>query len=157
MSERWSKLLVAVEALVLFVPVTLLAALSILGAIAFVLAAHMEPYEQAQAIVYLIPVVPLIAGWMLIGRFLASGRAGLRSCGALLWWLAALGGAIVLAAICVGSSFDKHELEYEPTLGRWVLLYFRELAFGLPALVPLVHLAIERRRQMSSNYRLERP
>jgi len=157
MSERWSKFLVALEALVLLVPVTLLAAFSLVGAITYLRAVHLEPYEQAQAIVYLVPLAPLTAGWILIARFLASGRAGLESCRAYLWWLAGLGGVLVVAAIWVGSSFDEHKLEYEPTMWKWMLLYCRELAFGLPALVPLIHLAIERRVRTSSNYRLERP
>ena len=151
MSERWSKVLVAIEALVLAVPVTLLAALALLGAATYFLTANSEPYERAQSIVYLVPLPPLAAGWTLIARFLGSGRAGLRSARAYLWWLAVVGVALVISAAWVGYRLDTHDLEYEPTLWKWLLLYFRDLAFGLPAIVPLVHLAIERRVGMSSN------
>jgi hypothetical protein len=157
MSERWSKCLLAVEAFVLAVPITCLAALAALGSVASLFSGNSEPYDRAQAIVYLLPIAPLASAWLLIWRFLLRGRVGLRSTTGPWWWIAAFGALLAAAAALVRLCFDTHSVESAPTFLGWILSYYRELALGVPAVVPLTHLVVERTPRMSSNYRLERP
>lgn len=156
MSEFRSKIVLTLEALFLALPVTFLAAVAVVGALAFLGKPHPEPYEIAQLSNYLLPIPSLMAGWFLIYRFLSQGSVGLRSAGNLSWTLIAFGTIVATAALLTRATFDIHGFENSPTSLGWFLVYFRELAFGLPALIPSLHLAAERAFRTSSNQRLER-
>ena len=144
MSERLHKVVVTLEAVLLAGPVTYLGGLLGAMSLASLVSWPHEPYEQAQVFVYLLPLLPLIAGWVLIVRFLTKGRPGLGTAGTYLWWLSGLGAAITLAAILIFSNVDLRRINDHPTMWLWIAKYFRELAFGLPAVVPLLHLLLLR-------------
>jgi hypothetical protein len=146
MTESLSRFLVALEALFLAVPVTALATLAGTAGLLLLTDRPIPNYERAQTIVYLLPFVPLVAGWILMARFVVFGSVALRSTSRVLWVAAALGvGLFVLAALCA-AAWRRSPGFFEPdSVWYWVLSYFRELVFGLPALVPLTHLALERR------------
>jgi hypothetical protein len=146
MTERLSRFLVALEALLLAVPVTALATLAGIAGLLLLTDRPMPIYERAQTIVYLVPFVPLVAGWILMARFVVFGSAALRSSSKALWFAASLGAALfVLAALCAAAWTRSITFLKPDSVWYWLLSYFRELAFGLPALVPLAHLALERR------------
>ena len=154
MTERGHKILVALEATLLALPVTylggslgLLSAVSIFGDLS-------EPYDRAQALVYALPILPLICGWVLIARFLLRGYAGLLSVSPYVIWVAIAGVVLVVAALLVGVSFDVYELGYSPTYWLWVAKYFRELGFGMPAIIPLAHLLILRGMKLPSEVKV---
>ena len=136
--------MLALEALLLALPVTILLIPFIVGSFAQLSNPHLETYEAAQIVAYLLPVPSLTAGWILIGRFLRTGASGLRIINPVTWWLVAVGALIPIGALIASSSFDPHKFEYDPTDLGWFLVYFRELALGLPAVIPLLHLLIER-------------
>jgi hypothetical protein len=145
MSERFSRFAVAVEALLLALPVTVLAGWAFIAGLMLLVNQSVQTYERAQTIVYALPVVPLLAGWTLIGRFVLRGASALHSSSRLLWLQVLFGAITVLGAFFVGlwrqsiSDFGSGE-----SLWPWLRSYFRELMFGLPAIIPLTHLAIER-------------
>jgi len=154
MTERTSRIAVAFEALLFALPVTLLGTLAF-ASVLFSLASRSDQiYERAQNIVYTLPVLPLLAGWTLVARFVIFGSDSLRSSSRLLWLLALSGVALVCAALLfrVRANFGDAR-----SLWAWVRSYLGELIFGAPAIVPLIHLIFERRLRMPSNQSLERP
>lgn len=157
MDSRASRTAVALEALLLALPVTALASFGFIAGISYLTQRHLEVYEKAQVIVYLLPMIPLLAGWALIGRFVISGPGSLRSSSNLLWSIAFLGAVIILAAMLAGYWTRQRGFGDPASLRSWVRSYLRELTLGLPAVVPLAHLTFERWVRMSSNPRLERP
>ena len=146
MTERLSRFLVVLEALFLAVPVTALATFAGIAGLVLLTDRPMPIYERAQTIVYLVPFVPLAAGWILMARFVVFGSAALRASSRALWLAAILGAALfVLAALCAAVWARSSTFFKSDSVFYWLLSYFRELAFGFPALVPLAHLALERR------------
>lgn len=156
MSEQLSRFVVGIEAVFFALPVTALACISAFAGLMLLSDRSDHLYEIAQKIVYALPVAPLVAGWVLIARFVIFGSGTLRSSSNLLWATATVGGALVLAAIFVGLLSRNRVFGDAESVWPWVRTYFHELAFGLPALVPLAHLAIERLFRKSSNNRFER-
>jgi len=158
MTEPWSRFAVAIEALLLALPVTYLAIAGFAATMLFLTDEQTLPiYERAQMIVYALPIIPLAAGWILIGRFVIAGSPTLRSSSDVLWLLSFLGAIIVFAALFVGYWLRRRDFGDAASLWPWVRSYFRELALGIPALIPLVHLTLERRFRMSSNNRWRGP
>jgi len=157
MSDRWHKLAVALEALLLAAPVTYLGGIfGLMSLVMLVGGSPLEPYDQAQTFVYLLPLTPLLAGWVLIVHFLIKGRPGLSAASSYLWWLSGLGIVIILAAILV-TFVDLQELNDHPTMWLWVVKYFRELVFGLPAVVPLIHLMLLRKAPSNNALQVDVP
>jgi hypothetical protein len=157
MRERWHRVLVAIEAVLLAAPVTYVSASMTVLSIATLFEGNSEPYDRAQSLVYLLPVAPLACGWVLITRFVRRGIDGLQTTSSGVWLLAWLGVAMLLTAFFANATFDVHRLEGEPTMWLWILKYYRELVFGLPALAPLLHVWLVGRSRMPSNPSLERP
>lgn len=146
MSDHWHKSFVKIEALLFAGPVTFIAGTMGVIAIASLIVGRfeLESSELAEIVVYLLPLPPLIAGWVLIARFIVQGRNGLNSSGSYLWWLAMFGVVIVFAAMSIPSNVDMKRVGGEITFGSWFRLYFRDLMLGLPAFVPLIHLLLLR-------------
>jgi len=157
MTERWSRFAVAIEALLLAFPVTYLAIAAFAAGMLFLTEQTPPMYERAQTIVYALPIIPLAAGWILIGRFVIAGSPALRSSSNVLWLLSFLGVIIALAALFVGHWSRRGDFGDAASLWPWVRSYFRELALGIPAMIPLIHLTLERRFRMSSNNRWRGP
>jgi len=154
MSERWSRLAVATEALLLAFPVTYLAVFALAADMLSLTAPAVPIYERAQAIVYALPIIPLAAGWILIARFVISGSPALRSSSNVLWVLSFSGAIIVLVSIFIGFWSRRRAFGDPASLWPWILSYFRELSVGMPAIIPLIHLTLERRfRVFSNNHR----
>src|SRR6185312_10105773 len=90
-------------------------------------------YEQAQALVYLVPLIPLAAGWILIARFVIFGSGALRSSAKGLWLTASLGAALfVLAVLCAATWTRTSKVMKPDSSWYWIASYLRELVFGLP-------------------------
>ena len=157
MSERWSRLAVAVEALLFALPVTYLGIFAFAAGVLSLTEQTVPTHERAQAIVYALPIIPLAAGWTLIGRFVITGSPALRCSGDVLWLFSFLGAMIVLAGVFVGFWSRGRAFGDPASLWPWVLSYFRELSVGIPAIIPLIHLTLERRFRMSSNNRWREP
>lgn len=145
MTEGRSKLLLAVEATLFLWPLTMLTA----SYSALLLALYWKGFGSEPLEAHVAPIFTLLGlliqfcGWWGILRFLYFGRSGLarlnKFCVGAMYLgaaLAAVGGlAMVLMTVIEGTT---------------LLGLLSVNTFGLPALVPFIHLEIERRRAVSS-------
>jgi hypothetical protein len=151
MSVRLSRLLLAIEAVLLALPSSavclwLLFASGLTSSFGLVTA--LFPMALAAAL----GIAGLVAGWRLLIGFLFGGpeRLGVLSSA---WWLIAGMGAVV-ATLGVAAWFCRPS----STIPSYCALdIFRPFAAAAPAVIPLTHVALERWFRRSSNYRLERP
>ena len=133
MSELNSRVYLATEAIVIALPVTL-------RFVAGVLPAHVGyavDFSEREAFVDLVSGVvalgALLCLWRLMAAFVVGGRTALRRLSTY-WWVLPIAGAAL--AVQVGG-----EAWAAPVNARsWV----NELVWGLPLLVPLLHLSVER-------------
>ena len=141
MNVSWSRAVLFVELLFIAAPITMLL---ILGSSVYLPLAIRYPDlpSSAFSLLLLVNWLAVISGWALALSFLRGGAAGLRSCASWCWVLAALGAAIGLFALV--SNHAPPSEEYSP---MW---QFRQdagsLSLGLALVLPLCHLAFERRR-----------
>lgn len=145
MTEGRSKLLLALEAAVFLWPLTMLT-----GLYSALLLSHFwhgfgnEPIEQQiPSLFVFLGLLIQTCGWWGILRFLFLGRAGIAR----------------LNKFCVGAMYLGAVLAVVSGLtlvlttvieGSTLLGLLQVNLFGLPALVPFIHLEIERRRAVSS-------
>lgn len=140
MKERTSKQLLLVEAVIFLVPVSLLTALYALFLIPMYVSGGLlkEPLETHTADMFtFVGLILQLCGWRVLAAFLIDGRQGIRAIAPIYVYASVLGAAIVAAS------------------GLAVLLLlagFERRLFGLlsanfpavPALVPFIHVMIER-------------
>lgn len=132
MKETYSKVLLIVEALVFLAPVTLLS----LWLAAALVASAGEP-QGAAPLFALVAIAAIGCCWWAVGVFVIRGRAGIAKLGigcviALYAGAAlAIAGGVAFAFAGIGDSSLYSTLALD--------------VFGLPVLVPFVHLEIERR------------
>jgi cation transport ATPase len=137
MSEQTSKFVVAAEALLLAVPVTIL----------FAVWAPDEMYRAPEyggfenRVIAAIAGVTLISGWWLMVVFWRGGADALRTAHVAMWLVAIVG----CFASLVGGVITWVHSEAQS------LRYFGILAAGLPLLIPFIHLYIERRSRTAAN------
>jgi hypothetical protein len=128
-----SKFLLALEALFLVFPITVLFSLWA----SHFFTAIIEPKAWFVALIILLSTMALIAGWRLMLAFWLGGSSSLRRVQPLFWFLAAAGGiasaGIVLLALL--------------NIGHEVRRYVGLLGFGSPLIIPFLHLRLELRRQ----------
>jgi hypothetical protein len=153
MSERISRILVAIEALALLAPTSLF----VLWAAIFLLGSGLgDGWLHAQIAplaFFLVSVLSLACGWVLVVSFVARGSANLRREPLWVWVCAIAGAVLALASAAVVSTPIVGGID--SPLARFG--GFGLLAFGAPALLPFAHVLLERLCRMTSNYRLERP
>ena len=142
MSERVSKLILGIEALLLAVPVTFL----------FLIWFPDELYRSAEyggfvnRISAALAGSTLVAGWWLMAIFWHRGSTGLRETYAVAWVVAGCGSVATLLVGAVLWLLPQKEFRQQ----------FGVLAFGLPLLIPFLHLLIERMRREDANKPLQR-
>jgi hypothetical protein len=150
MTEVLSRMVVAVESVLLLAPLSYfaLAALVIFspGALAT------EPSSSALYIaIFAVSIVCLGCVWLLVIRFVLGGSLGLRRSPAWLWCGALFGGA--LSIIGCGSFIAGHLCQCFPEdgviFGVLYLMWF--VTPGIVATLPLSHLLIERKRDTLAN------
>jgi hypothetical protein len=148
MSERWSKVLLSVEALLIAVPVTLLFVFYAPDEVIRVTALSVN--WGSSLVVLLVGGVSLLIGWWLMIRFVIGGGPALRSVIPFIW-------ALLYVAACVAVLACALVLFRGASPILTVLSKrFGVLALGAPLLVPLVHLVLERRVRLAANNALER-
>ena len=141
-----------IEALVLLAPTTLLVVWADIFLLGAGLGDGLWHIQAAPLALLLISLVALASGWTLVFRFLGRGAQALRAEPTWLWVAAGVGGLLAVAALAiVANPFADPR---SPPLGRGS--GFGLLAAGSPAIVPLIHLWLERRRSMPANKRFER-
>ena len=126
MSELNSRMYLATEAIVICFPLTALFFLRLLPA----QVDHTLAFPEPRALMTLAVLVCL---WRLMAAFIARGRAGLRRLSTY-WWALPIAGA----ALAVQVAVDWWSV---PVIRR---SWLSEIVWGLPLLVPLLHLCAER-------------
>jgi hypothetical protein len=156
-SEAFSKSLVALQAVVLLAPITLLAlAETILNAFR-ALTLPVGPIVAAQALIYAPALLSLACGWVLVIRFLRGGASALRDSSAWLWLGSYLGSAIAVAACVTSIVYFACGHCIPDTMPMFLLIFLAYQVIGIPAALLLLHLLLERRFRLSSNNRWRGP
>ena len=148
MTQRLSKILLALEAIFLVIPVTVLFSMIALEMLQTTL--RFETAWQFGLLLLAIIATSLAAGWLLMFEFWRHGTAGLRASSSIVWALAICGALSTLVA--VGFLATGNSLPW-PAAENYSLWAF---AWGLPLLVPLGHLLAERLLRSAANTSLER-
>jgi hypothetical protein len=150
MSERTSRFILILEAIVIALPIS---GFALLAAIVLVPDVFLYPglsHVVALGILALISLFAIGSGWRLFIIFLRHGRDGLKS-QHFGWWVMILAGVLVLIA-----SLLSNILPPSPEYSRWwtFRLSFDGFVLGAPILIPLCHLAFERFLRKPSSLRL---
>jgi hypothetical protein len=136
MSVVLSRVLLALEGLVLSVPVT------IWGVVVFPVAIFDVSWSPTAIAIFVMSVAMLLfifSAYRVMLRFIIGGTGGLRRLNPVWWWLC-LAGAMSTVAAAMIVAFATSQLKQHNDL------YFMLLcaAYGLPFLVPYVHVALEK-------------
>ncbi len=136
--SRW---LVAIQLVLIAIPATLLLSVFGLG-MTSILVMNAAPENAGIALVLLIALAGLVAGWVLGMSFVVGGRRSLAARRPWLWLLAVGGGTVAILGL--GARYvpanDYSSLQsFLNDLGMFAL--------GLPLWLPLAHLAFEARRR----------
>lgn len=148
MTQRLSKILLALEAIVLVVPVTLL--FSMVAFEMLLSSLRFETAWQFGLLSLVIIATSLAAGWFLMVEFWRQGPARLRTITRISWGVVLVGALSALVAVAFLAAGKPSDW---PPIARQSLW---ALAWGLPLLVPLGHLLAERFLRSAANKSLER-
>lgn len=140
MSENFSKGILAAEALLLLLPLTLIAALLVLLSYPAYPLPDPRPIQLVFDLAMLFQLLALVAGWRMVILYLRSGRHGLRGARTLWIILLVLGAVIGLAGAFVAVEHVLNSGTARDSVG------FALLAPGAVLSVLAGHLLWERRR-----------
>jgi hypothetical protein len=139
MPEPVSRVLVAVEALIILLPTTLLALYGMVFLLGAGVGNGVAQIDLAPLVLMVASLSGLAVGWLLTIRFIRGGNRALRASTRAQWSVAGIGAALALLAFIVvllDQSFPVPATLAEASgLGL--------LSFGAPALIPFTHIAIE--------------
>jgi len=136
MTLRLSKVLLAIEAIVLVAPITLL--FSSIASEMLMSSLRFKSAWQIELLSLTIIATSLAGGWVLMIGFWRHGSAGLRTDSSIAWVLVLCGAISTLLAVASLATGIQSLLlpGVDHVLGAFV--------WGLPLLVPLCHLLAER-------------
>lgn len=143
MTEQLSKILLAIEAIVIVAPMTLL--FSLVAVEMFVSPFQFERLWQLELLAAAIIVVSLVAGWSLMARFWRYGARSLESASWFLWGMSLTGAAATLISVACLATGAPLGWPRSAERSLWAL------AWGLPLLLPLGHLLAERHCRSTVN------
>lgn len=136
MSEKESRILLALEALLLCLPLT--SVFVVYGFPAFI-DFSLRPPHYADWIANAFILLTLAAAWILLLTFVVRGRTALRKLSVYWWLLPVLAACLVvisLIRLAVAVAVEPH--------------WFNLFGWGLPLLFPLTHVCIERWRRVNT-------
>jgi hypothetical protein len=140
MKESTSKLLLSAEAAIFFLPLSLVTALYALALFAMYRSGPLlnEPLDSHVFPMFtFVGLILQLCGWRVVGAFLIDGRQGLRAVPPIYVYASILGAAL---AVVSGVAFLFVIAGFEhPLLGNLSVNYL-----AVPALVPFIHVMIER-------------
>jgi hypothetical protein len=128
MSELNSRVYLATEAIVICLPLTVVFLAGVPAQFD-----HSVTEALIDRVSGVVALAALLCLWRLIAAFLVRGRAGLRQLSAY-WWVLPIAGA-ALAVQVAGESWAAPVVERS---------WLNDFVWGLPLLVPLLHLSVER-------------
>ena len=140
MSERVSRAGLAIEAIIICLPLTVLFLVGGLSGDIYMLIHFSKPEALVDIASGLVIFATLLCAWWLMATFVLRGCAKLRQL-SLYWWVL----PFVSATLAVGITVYLWSASViEPS---WI----NEFGWGIPFLIPLVHLCIERWGRSSAN------
>lgn len=128
MSKFFSRVYLATEAIVICFPLTVLFVVGVLPA-----QINLPEPGFVDLVSGLVTLAALLCLWRLMAAFLVGGRIGLRRLSTY-WWVLPVAGAALAVHIAAGSWSV-------PVMQR---SWLNEFVWGVPLLVPLLHLCVER-------------
>lgn len=135
MNEKMSRVLLAIEALVLCLPLTLIYGFRVLpAALYFSGDATVEPLYLT-VVVHLVIIAGLLSAWRLMTGFILFGQVSLRRAAGLWWAVSGLVACLALLAWLI-----------PPGDGTSVPTSLSAFGWGVIFLPPYLHLLLERRR-----------
>jgi len=132
MSKLFSRVYLATEAIVICFPLTVLFLVRVLPA-QIDHAVNFPEFAFMDLVSGLGTLAALVCLWRLMAAFLVRGRTGLRRLSTY-WWVLPVAGAALVVHIATGSWVA-------PVIKRSLV---NEFVWGVPLLVPLLHLCVER-------------
>ena len=148
MPQSLSKFVLALEALLIATPLTVLY-IWVLFPAAFLSALFLRS-SVASVLVNIVTLLSLLAGWMLMVRFWRYGAAGLRTSPSAVWGAAYAGAAAAMIGTLLLFAGESMGWRSQSTSEAFTLIY------GIPLLVPFGHLLAERFFRSAANTSLER-
>jgi hypothetical protein len=140
MSDRASRVILGVEALIICLPLTILFVVAVLPSSFYFLPRSEDAQDYAMASASLIILATLVCAWLLVLSFLLRGSNALRRL-SLYWWAPPF-----LSAVLAFAAIVYLWLETEPQ-PSWIYMF----GWGIPLVVPLGHLCGERWWRSSAN------
>ena len=135
MNERMSRVLLALEALVLCLPLTLLYVFRVLPATYYLSGSDSVDPLYITVAVNLVIIAGLVSAWRLMTGFILFGPASLKRASGRWWALAGLVASLTVLAWLFSDS-----------AGSSAFSPFSALGWGIVFLPPYIHLLLERRR-----------
>jgi hypothetical protein len=132
MSELNSRVFLATEAIVIGLPLTVLFLAGVPTQFDHSVGLA-KPDALIDRVSGVVALAALLCLWRLIAAFVVRGRAGLRQLSAY-WWVLPIAG-VALAVQVAGESWTAPVVERS---------WLNDFVWGLPLLVPLLHLIVER-------------
>ncbi len=138
MPQRLSRILLAVEAVVICLPLTALFLFAGLPSVVYGIVHTPNVDTTAEVAAAVVILGGLLCGWRLLVAFVLSGSALLQRV-ALFWW--------VVPAICGVLALIDTVYAFTATVIEPSALH--QFAWGIPLVIPFVHLACERWLRMT--------
>ena len=139
MSEKTSRIIFVGELIVIVLPLFILLSIATIIQIYTTLAYFMS-HHLVLSLIAGASYVALLSGVVISITFLQQGTTGLHHVKTHLWWFAFLGVAIALTSWV--------SMQFPPSLPYSTMAMFRDefklFTLGLPIIVPLIHLLLER-------------
>jgi hypothetical protein len=132
MSNLFSRVYLTTEAIVICLPLTVLFVVGVVPA-QIVYSLNLPEPDFVDLVSGLVTLAALVCLWRMIAAFLIGGRTALRRLSTY-WWVLPVAGAALGLQLAAGSWAA-------PVMKR---TWLNELVWGVPLLIPLLHLCLER-------------
>jgi hypothetical protein len=140
MSEKTSRTILIIEAVLIVLPITVMALIESGILIMFMFQFFGLFYVVALGILALISLAAIVSGWRLFIAFFRGGANNLQK-QHFGWWLALLAGVLVLIGSLVSNILPRSPAYSDMWMFRDD---FNLFMFASPLLIPLIHLALEK-------------
>jgi hypothetical protein len=138
MSEKTSRIILIIEAVLIVLPITGLAVFE--AWLTLEPTAHWRIDYIYSKILVLLCLVLIAAGWRLFSAFLRGGANNLQKIHSG-WWLMLLIGVLIFVGTLISISLPRTA---GPSAIEEIQFILRTFIFASPLLIPLIHLALEK-------------